>query len=63
MFITCPRCAESGDSEGATLWDGDFSEEQLRVGERFVRETSEDPFYCVVCESRGIYCEAEVQDG
>ena len=62
MFISCPRCAESGDADGSTLWDDDFSEGQLKVGDRFVRESSEDPFYCVVCERKGIYCEAEVQE-
>ena len=61
MIITCPRCEESGDPD-SSLFDDGFTEDSLTVGDRFVRDTPDDAFYCVICERKGIYCEAEIQD-
>ncbi len=62
VFVTCPRCDEAGDPE-STLYDDAFDLLRLSVGKRFIRETADDPFYCIVCEAKGVYCEAEVSEG
>lgn len=62
VIITCPRCDESGDPD-SSIYDDAYTPEQLRIGERFIRETTNDPFFCVVCEAKGVYCEAETSEG
>ena len=61
MIITCPRCEESGDPD-SSLYESEPRIDALAVGTRFIRETIEDTFYCTVCEAKGIYCEAEIQE-
>lgn len=61
VIITCPRCDESGDPD-SSIYDDAFTPETLEVGSRFIRESTEDPFYCTVCEMKGVYCEAETSE-
>jgi len=61
MIITCPRCDEDGDPD-SSLYEPAPAQGALKIGDRFIRETISDVFYCRICEAKGIYCEAEVQE-
>ncbi len=62
VFVTCPRCDEASDPD-STLYDDAFDPLSLRVGNRFIRGAADDPFYCTICEAKGVYCEAEISEG
>jgi hypothetical protein len=62
VFVTCPRCDEASDPD-STVYDDAFDPQTLNLAARFIRETADDPFCCIVCEAKGVYCEAEISEG